>query len=967
MRRVVITGLGIVVPSGVGCAEFWRNNNAGRSFTRYEPSMEAMGLKSHVIASLDGFRLSDHHASDVVDEVGPLSRFVQFGVTAGSMAVRDAGLPEADFTRERSGLVFSSAIGGTPEFQEMYEQQSARGTEALRRLPEGSRFYDSVFLNFTPAWLARRYRLLGPCTSLTTGCTAGIDAMGLGFDLVRFGELDVVVTGAAEAPLCGVSYATLDVIGSLASSDVPAAAASRPFDSLRSGFVLSEGAAAVVLEDWEHACRRGVRVYGEVLAYSSLNNAYHMSDLAPDGAAMAAVLRGCLADADLRPDGIDYINAHGSSTPQNDLFETRAFKSELGEHAYRVPISSTKSMIGHSLSSASLVGVVATIGAMQTGVVPPTINLDHPDLECDLDYVPNRARPHVVRTALVSASGFGGIHSCAALRRVGPVPRGYPDEFARRYRDAGYWREETLVDAVLRHAETAPDDIAVAGERPLTYRELRAQSARLAGALRRLGIGQGDVIGAQLANTPELPGLLLALMSVGAVPIMIVPALGARDVRHVMRTGSARWLMVDASSQRGATLASARTLRAQLPGLRGLLVVNAAGPLGPGPGPLGPGEVDLLALAAAEGGGDVGDLGRPDGVAIFLLSGGTTGLPKLIPRTHRDYVYNARRSAELSGLSRRSVYLAALPAAHNLTLGCPGVMGTLCSGGRVVLAPRSNAGTALALIGRERVTMTAVVPSVVLDWCAAMEASRLDVSSLEVLMVGGARLHPEQARRALAVFGCVLQQSYGMSEGFLSVTRLDDPPDIAVQTQGRPVSPADEHRLVDERGQDVLAGEVGELLVRGPYTIRGYHGAPDADRSSFTADGFYRTGDRARLHPGGSLVVTGRAGDVINRGGEKVAAVELEELLTDHPGIAACAVLGVADDHLGERVCACCVVRDGAVVDLVGLRRFLAEQGLAPYKLPERLIVVDVLPVTAIGKVDKQALRAVLTQRSQER
>jgi 3-oxoacyl-(acyl-carrier-protein) synthase len=421
MRRVAITGLGIVVPSGVGVETFWRNNTAGVSFTRHEQSMVDMGLKSHVVASLEGFSVDDHLPPDAADEVRELSRFVQFGVTAGSMAIEDAGLPDADFDRGRAGVICSSAIGGTPEFQEAYEQLSEAGSRPVRALPDGSQFYDSVFLNYAPSWLARRFRLRGPCTSLTTGCTAGIDALGLGFDLVRHGELDVAVTAAAEAPLSGIAYATLDIIGSLARVDCPPERASRPFDAKRGGFVLGEGAATLVLEDMEHAVRRGARIYGEVLACASLNNAHHMTDLKPDGSAMAAVIRRCLDASSVDPSTIDYINAHGSSTPQNDIFETRAFKTIFGDGAYRIPISSTKSQIGHSLSSASLVAVVATLGAMQLGMVPPTINYEFPDPECDLDYVPNEARPVDVRTAMVTASGFGGIHSCALLAASAPA------------------------------------------------------------------------------------------------------------------------------------------------------------------------------------------------------------------------------------------------------------------------------------------------------------------------------------------------------------------------------------------------------------------------------------------------------------------------------------------------------------------------------------------------------------------
>jgi 3-oxoacyl-(acyl-carrier-protein) synthase/pimeloyl-ACP methyl ester carboxylesterase len=425
VNRVVITGVGIIAPSGVGKTEFWRNNTAGRGFLSHEPLMERIGLRSRVVSRVSEFALAGLHDPADIPWLSRLSRFAQFGVTVGAMVATDAGLPrvgpsgngQVGIDLERAGVVFSSAIGGTPEFQDTYEVLSENGAHPIDAFPEDSVFYDSVFLNYAPAWVARTFGLRGPCTSLTTGCTAGIDALGLGFDLVRHGDLDLVVTAAAEAPLSGLAYATLDVIGSLAVGDWAPEVASRPFDARRGGFVLGEGAAAVVLENADTAAARGARCYGEVLGYSSQNNARHMTDLAPDGAAMASVLHGIFGVAGLDGHAVDYVNAHGSSTPQNDVFETQALKNVLGEHAYRIPVSSTKSMIGHSLSAASLTGVVATIGAFQTGMVPPTMNYEFPDPDCDLDYVPNQPRAHHVSTALVMASGFGGIHSGALLRR----------------------------------------------------------------------------------------------------------------------------------------------------------------------------------------------------------------------------------------------------------------------------------------------------------------------------------------------------------------------------------------------------------------------------------------------------------------------------------------------------------------------------------------------------------------------
>jgi 3-oxoacyl-(acyl-carrier-protein) synthase/pimeloyl-ACP methyl ester carboxylesterase len=419
MRRVVVTGIGIAVPSGVGVIEFWRNNTAGRSYIAYEPMMEAMGLSSRAVCRIDDFRLEDHHDPEDAATLAALSRFVQLGTTVGVQAIRGSGIDRDDIHGERAGVIFASAIGGTPEFQTTFEELTDNGATQVRALPEASTFYDSVFLNFTPSWLARQYRFQGLCTSLTTGCTAGIDAVGLGFDLVRAGELDVALCGGAEAPLSGLAYATLDVIGSLAHGDFPPEEASRPFDAKRAGFVLAEGAGALVLEELDHAVARNAPIYGEILGFASVNNAFHMSDLAADGNAMAEAMVRALGDARVGSMGVDYLNAHGSSTQQNDIFETRAIKTVFGDHAANIPISSTKSMIGHSLSSASVSAVISTLGALRYSIVPPTANYRFADPACDLDYVPNHYRAHEVRTAAVTASGFGGIHSCCVLGRVG--------------------------------------------------------------------------------------------------------------------------------------------------------------------------------------------------------------------------------------------------------------------------------------------------------------------------------------------------------------------------------------------------------------------------------------------------------------------------------------------------------------------------------------------------------------------
>ncbi|HEY4408666.1 MAG TPA: AMP-binding protein, partial [Acidimicrobiia bacterium] len=319
-----------------------------------------------------------------------------------------------------------------------------------------------------------------------------------------------------------------------------------------------------------------------------------------------------------------------------------------------------------------------------------------------------------------------------------------------------------------------------------------------------------------------------------------------------------------------------------------------------------------------------------------------------------------------TGLDASTVYLVALPAAHNFPLGCPGLMGTLAAGGRVVMAPSPRPEDALAAVEAERVTVTALVPALAIRWLEGNAEGRFDLSSLEVLQVGGARLVPEVARRIGPAFGCTVQQVFGMAEGLLNYTRLDDPLDVVVETQGRPLAPADELRIVGPDGEPVPDGEPGELLTRGPYTIRGYYRAEAHNDKAFTADGFYRTGDVVRLHPSGNLTVEGRAKDLINRGGEKISAEEIENLLIAHPAVLEAAAVAMPHPVLGEQTCAYLVLRPGETLDVAALGAYLDGRGVARFKWPERVEPVDALPVTNVGKVDKKKLRDLIAAKVKE-
>ncbi|MEU8581167.1 (2,3-dihydroxybenzoyl)adenylate synthase [Streptomyces abikoensis] len=535
---------------------------------------------------------------------------------------------------------------------------------------------------------------------------------------------------------------------------------------------------------------------------------------------------------------------------------------------------------------------------------------------------------------------------------------GYPAEFAERYRAKGYWRGETFGQMLRDRAEKHPDRIAIvdpAGEgRRWTYAELDLRADRLAAGLLARGIGKGDRVVLQLPNVAEFFEVVFALFRIGALPVFALPAHRETEIRHFCAfTEAAAYVIADVAE--GYDYRELATkVRAEVPTLKHVLVVGD------------PGEHTALADVPAEPVA-IDDAPRPHELAFLQLSGGSTGVPKLIPRTHDDYIYSLWGSNEICGVDEHSVFLCALPAAHNFPLSSPGTLGALYAGARVVLAPRPSPDVAFPLIEAEGVTLTGLVPPLALVWTEAAATTPHDLSSLEVLLVGGAKFSEEAARRVRPALGCTLQQVFGMAEGLVNYTRLDDPEDTIVTTQGRPISPDDEIRVVDDEDNDLPRGATGHLLTRGPYTIRGYWRAPEHNAASFTADGFYRTGDVVRLTETGHLVVEGRAKDQINRGGEKVAAEEIENHILAHPSVHDVAVVSMPDDYLGERTCAYVVLRAGAEpVKSIAVKKFVRERGLAAFKVPDRVEFVEAFPQTGIGKVSKKDLRAAIAARLRE-
>jgi 2,3-dihydroxybenzoate-AMP ligase len=549
---------------------------------------------------------------------------------------------------------------------------------------------------------------------------------------------------------------------------------------------------------------------------------------------------------------------------------------------------------------------------------------------------------------------------------VSPISEGvvpWPAEVAAEYVAAGYWENRALGSHLWEQADRAPDATAlVDGDLRLSYADLVDRADAAATRLVALGLEPGHRVLVQLANGWEFVVLTLACLRAGVVPMMALPGHRRYELEYLANHAEATAIAVPDTFRGFDHQRLALGLVAAVPSLATVLVAGAAAE----------GATDLRSLLAPSDGSGA-DRRRwdarqpaPTDVAVFLLSGGTTGLPKLIARTHNDYVYNAKCSGSVSGFDSDTVYLVALPAGHNFPLACPGLLGALLVGGIVVMLDSPEPVRAFAVIAREGVTHTAAVPAVAQKWIDhAASVGAGELVTLRVLQVGGSRLVDEVARRVRPVLGCTLQQVFGMAEGLLNYTRLDDPEDVICCSQGRPMSPADEVLLVDELDRPVPDGVPGALLTRGPYTPRGYYRAAEHNARAFTADGWYRSGDVCLWDATGNLVVAGRDKDLINRGGEKISAEEVENLVYLIPGVEQVAAVAMPDPVLGERVCVFVVFREGASLDLAGVREALQAHEIATYKLPEQLVEVEELPQTKVGKIDKKALREDIVARLQ--
>ncbi len=539
----------------------------------------------------------------------------------------------------------------------------------------------------------------------------------------------------------------------------------------------------------------------------------------------------------------------------------------------------------------------------------------------------------------------------------GVVP--FPPEFADRYRAKGYWRDQPLRDVFKDWCDIGAGRLALHdATRSVTYDALDRRSTNLALNLLDLGLKARDRLVVQLPNVIEFAYLHLALQKIGAIPVMALPPHRGREIGFFVRTAEAVATVTPDQYRDFSFTDMTDRIRADAPYLKHGIV------LGDAPD----GYVSLIDLIERPATRDPSALTaiaiKPTDPALFLLSGGTTGIPKLIPRTHNDYAYNTEMAASVCAIDKDSVLLDVLPIGHNLPLACPGLQGFLMHGAATVMHTAASPQEVFPLIEQYGVTHIHAVPALLIQWTESPLANDYDLTSVRVIQSGGQRLQPEVRRRTASVFrNVIVQENFGMAEGLLMFVRLNDPADVRMETVGRKICPDDEIMLLGEDDNPVRPGEVGELCCRGPYTLRGYYRAPEHNARAFTPDGFYRSGDLMRQHPSGNYMVEGRKKDLINRGAEKISAEEIEELILRHPAVENVACVPMPDPLMGEKNCACVVLRRGQDLDLAQLSAFLAPFELAKFKYPERIERFTALPLSNFGKVSKKDLVAVVTER----
>jgi 3-oxoacyl-[acyl-carrier-protein] synthase II len=408
MRRVVITGMGAVTPLGNDVQSTWDNAVGGRSGVDFITTFDTTDYPVHIAAEVKGFA-EDERASN--KEMSELDRCIRFALSAANEALGDARID--GYQPDRIGVVLGSGIGGFHELIRQYDLLNNRGPDSV-----SPTFLPNVLADSASGQIALALGVRGPNYAVVSACATGSHAIGLGAELIRRGDADAVLAGGTEGCIHPLLFAGFCAMRGLVVEDVDPAQASRPFDATRAGFVMGEGAGVVMLEELERATSRGTTIYAEVLGYGASNDAYHMAAPDPQSVGAIEMMRAVLERSGVDPKRVDYINAHGTSTPLGDAAETKAIRDVFGKHAYELAVSSTKSTMGHLLGAAGAVEAIVTVLAIHNGVVPPTINYRHPDPSCDLDYVPNEARKVGVDIALSNAMGLGGHNGCVLFGRI---------------------------------------------------------------------------------------------------------------------------------------------------------------------------------------------------------------------------------------------------------------------------------------------------------------------------------------------------------------------------------------------------------------------------------------------------------------------------------------------------------------------------------------------------------------------
>ena len=533
----------------------------------------------------------------------------------------------------------------------------------------------------------------------------------------------------------------------------------------------------------------------------------------------------------------------------------------------------------------------------------------------------------------------------------------FPAEFAAKYRAKGYWRDQSLAQEFATvFKQYADRTVLIDGDKHYTYTELDKVTDNLALNLLGIGLKPLDRVVPTLPNVGEFVILYFALLKIGAIPIAALATHRFAEINQFVQLSGAT-TCVYADKQGDFSFAPMiERVQAENASLKHRIVLGEA--------QAGEHSLrELIARPATLPRSALADIKLdPSDPCIFQLSGGTTGIPKLIPRTGNDYAYNSKVAADVVRVEAESVLLLVLPIAHNLPLACPGIQGFMFKGAKVVVHHNTRPDEMFALIQKHKVTHLKVVPALLTRLINDPVIANYDLSSLKLIQSGGQRMQPETRMRTRQLIpSAFVQENFGMSEGLLMFVRHDDPEDVKLETCGRPVCEDDEVRLIDDDGKEVAKGEVGELTCRGPYTLRGYYGVPEYNARQFTPDGFYRSGDLMRQHPSGNYVVEGRKKDLINRGGEKISAEEIENLILMHPAVQNVACVPMPDAAMGEKTCAYVILRSGHALTLKELVTFLLTKEIAKFKLPERLEVVADFPVSTFGKVSKKALGERIT------